>query len=140
MDDHVTDATGGISRRSAVKKIAAGTAVAWGAPALLTLQPAHAQGSQPCANCPPAGPRENPCDPIANEPQCGDSGPFNRCSCLRDLEGNCFCHEFVDCGDPRTAPGPNNTCPPGWRAAYACCDGQRIRCYPPCGYNHHQNP
>lgn len=127
-----------VSRRNVVKGVAAGTALAWSAPALMSMQPAFAQGSVVCPDCLPAGSRPS-CDPFA-EPVCGASGPYNRCSCLRDINGgDCFCHEWVNCGDPRVVPGPGATCPSEWVLAYACCDGNSPLCYPPCGFEHGQN-
>ena len=131
--DETTGTERAVSRRAMVKGIAAGTALAWSAPALLSMQPAHAQGSSVCADCIPFGPRPS-CVP-SDEPVCGNTGPYGRCSCLDDINrGGCFCHEWVNCGDPRTLPD-NGNCPPGWVLAFACCDGNNPRCYPPCGSN-----
>src|SRR5687767_11540634 len=57
MADEVRSERRGLSRRSALKGIGAGTAAIWAAPALVSLGRAHAQGSgipSPCDNCNPA--------------------------------------------------------------------------------------
>lgn len=128
-----------VSRRRMLKRAGVGAAIVWSAPVLTSLAtPAHAE-TPVCTSCPPPGPREQPCNfgPEV-EPRCGASGPANICSCLRDVDtGQCFCHEFVNCGDPRVTPTNGGDCPRGWHLAFACCDGQRALCYPECGTDHH---
>jgi hypothetical protein len=76
-----------ISRRRALKRVAAGAAVAWSAPVLTSLSaPAFAQYG-PCPVPPPCG------------PACASSG-FRDCQvappciCVETVEGECACVQF----------------------------------------------
>jgi len=121
-----------LSRRSLLKRIGAGVAIAWTAPVLTSLRtPAFAAvGSGPCAKCATAaGPF---CPAFSAQPQCNASAS---CSCLLTQAGDCFCHQFISCGDTRVASCANDAaCPPGWRCALSCCSTGfgDFKCHPPC--------
>jgi hypothetical protein len=138
-----------VSRRRMIKRLGAATAVAWTAPVLSTLgaTPAFAQ-AQPCPECGP--PVEDP-DPTGNCPStgafpCGSDGPNlrNPCTCLRTIEGGCFCHSCIDCGaipggfDAQC--GSSAECPAGWGCVLSNCGcdpavtpDPSFQCHPPCG-------
>jgi hypothetical protein len=114
----------GVSRRKIIKRLGAGTALAWSAPVLSSLAtPAYAQvspGACPAWDC---GQSIIEC---AGTP-CG-IGP---CVCDLDVHGNPACWDNISCGDPNViACTANSDCAPGWVCTTNCC-GQT--CLPPCG-------
>lgn len=114
---------GGFSRRTMLKGIGAGTAIAWAAPALTTVGGrVMAQTSPACTDCAVGG---NDC---GGQTPCGDG-----CTCLRRTgQRGCFCHEPISCGDPRVvACTTDATCPAGWSCTSSCCGSDL--CHPPCG-------
>jgi hypothetical protein len=132
VDDEVSGARE--SRRSVLRKIAVGGAVAWSAPVLLSSPASAATGSpQPTttteSTLPPqcdSGPWECGNDLVL----CGTSGLDGICNCDTDVHGNDFCWGNFPCGDPRVVDCAANTdCPPGWACTTTCC-GQT--CAPPC--------
>jgi hypothetical protein len=120
------DESTGLSRRSALKRIGAGAAIAWSAPAMMSVaRPVSAGSAQPCGPCPqPAA----CCDPAfgAAPAACGGStiepcsDPFNLslCFCGPGPDGSCVCaqNNFGTGGDC-TGPGQ---CPPGEVCASVC--------------------
>jgi hypothetical protein len=112
----------GVSRRSVIKRLGAGTALVWSAPVLQSLAtPAHAQVSP--GACP---------DFVCGGPvtQCG--GPacgLGPCGCDHDVSGNSVCIDNLSCGEA-TPCNTNADCPSGWSCVVWCC-GQT--CAPPCG-------
>jgi hypothetical protein len=84
-------ASGRISRRKALKRVAAGTALAWSAPVLTSISTtAFAQYGGPCPECPPL----NCAGPVV---ECATG-----CFCVPLEEGGgCFC-----AGTPLVCTGP----------------------------------
>jgi hypothetical protein len=125
-----------ISRRRMLKRVGAGAAIAWSAPILSSLRtPAFAQAyptrcqGGPGTGCAVGG------DHCGGQVDCGEG-----CSCLATSAGDCFCHQFVSCGNAGVTActsdadcGPSQTNPrgEGWRCASSCC-GTNL-CHPPCG-------
>lgn len=77
---------GGISRRNAMKKIGAGAAVAWTAPALLTFESRASAASLP--SCPPFECHNFP----ANTSFCAGNGS---CGCVQKHGGGSVCTNSV---------------------------------------------
>jgi hypothetical protein len=138
QNEESTKDPGGLSRRDVLKRMAAGTAIAWTAPVLMSFNTPAFAVSPVCAE---------PCDARCGDfgdHMCGNSGPFG-CYCSRDVDGNCFCWEDHFCDDlPDCSVGtPNNGCPDGWRCVSTCCDqtgGYSLKCFPPCGTNYSVQP
>ena len=128
MDEHVSDR---ISRRTILKRIGAGAAVAWSAPILTSIAtPAFAQASGgACAGgtCPPCQ-FGSPC--------------LSVCACV-GIPDTCFCSDLGECNDvgicqndqdciPFTGPGSKcapcnfspDTCKGG--SCWAPCPGNRV--------------
>jgi hypothetical protein len=131
VDDEVRGA--GESRRSVLKKIAVGGAVAWSAPLLLS-SPAVAQTGTPEPTTTPtteflpctSGPWECGDGLVI----CGNAGLDGICVCDVDVHGNDFCWGNFPCGDPGAVTcTANSDCQSGWVCATTCC-GQT--CVPPC--------
>jgi hypothetical protein len=107
-----------ISRRRILKRIGAGTVIAWSAPMISSLSvPAYAQnyGGEPCTVC---GCLQEP-----TNPSCG-----GECVCVRSVAGTCEC---LNTNDDAGFCGPGDTCPPG----YVCvvqCDTAATRCIAAC--------
>ena len=131
MDEHVSDR---ISRRTILKRIGAGAAVAWSAPILTSIAtPAFAQASGGrCAggNCPPCN----------FGSQCG-----NGCACV-GIPDTCFCSNVGACfGDHDICKndqdcdqftGPGSKCAPcnfgsqfcgNFDSCWGPCPGSRVR-------------
>src|SRR5947209_8383377 len=84
----------GISRRSALKRLGAGAAIAWSAPVLMSIN-AHASAAS------------DVCGPGSVCVHCGGgtichhgNGPVCRCS--PPVGGGCFCGQVVGCGQTHT--------------------------------------
>lgn len=108
-----------ISRRRMIKRIGAGTAVVWSAPALTTLGSRALAQSYPdlCTGCDPNCQVRPPC--------------FPDCSCLPTTDGQCFCTpNGFDCAS--LDPCPPAGCPTGFRCIQASCCGGIARCFPEC--------
>ncbi|MGH2572005.1 MAG: twin-arginine translocation signal domain-containing protein [Actinomycetota bacterium] len=122
MDDET--ASGGISRRKALKGIGAGAAVVWAAPVLTSLQtPAFAQ-TPICERCSDI----LCCDP---GPLCGDPC----CVCTTDVENRCVCLDGTfPCG-PGAGCTSSQACVdefgPTFHCAVVCCTGE-TQCVPEC--------
>jgi hypothetical protein len=139
MGDHVTN---DISRRTALRRIGAGAAVAWSAPVLVTMHSAGAGSAQPC-DCHTNYYRDLGCDFNAIQ-GCAGVDP-NVCFCGRLLGGNCSCIQRIDCTNQVVgSPGCDVvSCAaqgfPGFLCVETCCDvaGGRnfpvFQCLPPCG-------
>ena len=114
----------GIPRRTVLKRLGAGAAIAWTAPVVMSLNaPAYAQGSPLCApGCAGCGDPDSPCG----------IGPGGRpCLCFWDEDRNCVCGRSLflpetGCSDffcDRDTP-----CPPGYFCS-PCCNVEGIsRC------------
>src|SRR4051794_24104226 len=115
-----------VSRRSMLKGAAVGGAAAWGAPLILTgTADAASKAAKKCAAIASAGgDSDSACGVCAGQVPCGDA-----CGCVIDVNGCCFCHQFVDCGSA-TACRRKKDCPRGWTCAFTCCGG--TICVPPC--------
>ena len=115
----------GLTRRKMLKRVGAGAAIVWAAPALTTVGGhafADVIGSPPCARCAVGD------DDCGGQTDCGGG-----CTCLRTADRRCFCHQPISCGDPRvTACTTNAECPAGWACSFSCCVGGPL-CHPPCG-------
>ena len=113
---------GGVSRRTAIKSVAAGTAVVWAAPAITTMGgAAMAQGSPVC---------DRPVDFVCgdNIPViCGHSGPYDECVCDLTVEGRSVCWENAFCTDEWCTSEAD--CPDGM-CVDTCCGRT---CLPVCG-------
>jgi hypothetical protein len=128
-DEDAVESTRGVSRRTALKGIGAGAAVAWTAPTLLSLSAsgAAAGSAVPCQDCTNGGAA---CEGIF---ACGNPGPGEECNCWVRADGNGNC-----CGgfginhqcSPANACGPNLSCPPGYVCIASCCGNA---CVAPCG-------
>lgn len=126
---------GGLSRRELLKRMAAGSAIAWTAPVVSSFNtPAFAGFVSPVGDCTPCRVGD------FGSYVCGaTSGPFAECTCqavIGGLPGECFCHEVIACNDPRVVPCASDAdcTEPGWRCTSNACfpDGG---CVPPCGTN-----
>jgi hypothetical protein len=116
------DESTGLSRRSALKRIGAGAAIAWSAPAMMSVARSAGAGSaQPC-DCNPGV----PCNlPIG----CNGQGPGGACNCWVRVDGNgCWCGPLDACIN-HAACTTNDDCAAGEVCVTNCC-GQL--CYPAC--------
>ena len=121
-----------LSRRTVLKRIGAGTAIAWATPIVATMNtPAFAASPPSGDDCP-----DCTGDICFDQGPCGDTGPLG-CFCSQ-VVGNttrCFCHEARFCNDVTPCPGGQGDCPSGTTCAHSCCDafiGSPV-CLPPCG-------
>jgi hypothetical protein len=121
MDDTTTGR--GISRRSALKKIGAGAAVAWTAPVLMSaVAPAFAASfaTAPCPGC------------CAQACGCASTCASGSCFCNLTTEGDCFCRV----GAPACPPSctTSGDCPAGQRCLVStCCPGPNVCSGAACG-------
>jgi hypothetical protein len=107
-----------ISRRRMIKRIGAGTAVVWSAPALTTLGSRALAQAYPelCTSCNPN---------CASRPPC-----LTDCSCLPTTDNLCFCAQNVaDCAELQDC---SDGCLPGSRCIRASCCGGTAKCFPEC--------
>jgi hypothetical protein len=109
----------GISRRSMLKRLGVGAAVAWSAPVLTSLRtPAWAQyGLCPdCVDCTFMG-------------VCGTD-----CACVGVPSPDCFCASFGFCTSPNPVCATDEDCGPGARCA-PCVFAECVEtsCWFPCG-------
>jgi hypothetical protein len=116
-----------VSRRSALKRIGAGTAIAWSAPILTSLRaPAFGQYGPTCL------PGQDSC----NGPDFNCQG-LSRCFCTNTAEGAviCGCFDRGACGGYQLCTA-TATCPTGEFCAVGpdCCGGICLPlCTPQCG-------
>ena len=114
-----------VSRRKLLKRAGVGAAVV-GAGSMVTSSTAGAAAETEPHVCIHAG----GCFACSGQPTCG-----NCCGCVITVEGCCFCHEAVFCGDA-TPCHTSSQCPPGFACALTCCGGGPI-CVPRCFGNPH---
>jgi hypothetical protein len=114
----------GISRRTLLKRVGAGAAIAWAAPIVTSF------GSKAFAGLP--GRCNAPCDVITicavNRPGEVDS----ICACSADTEGRCACWANVFCNNI-TSCASTADCPAGWRCIPNTGCGAGGFCIPRCG-------
>jgi hypothetical protein len=121
----------GVSRRTALKRIGAGAAIAWSAPVLTSLKtPAFAQYPPPgCSQC--AG------DFCEGQTLC-QAEPNNclggLCGCAQivgnELECSCYCNDL--CDNRTRCPNGQSDCPFGQTCLHTCCDDPVPVCLDPC--------
>jgi hypothetical protein len=131
-------AGGGLSRRALVRSIAAGAAVTWSAPTVLSA------GAQASAGSP--GPVA-PCEGFPDDVACANGGLNDLQGCNGDPPEICFssCNQFGDvvcarrqeCNATDCGPsGSNGVCGDGNVCARTCCPEfgglARFQCFPPC--------
>ena len=114
-----------LTRRTTLKGLglAAGGAVAWTAPTILSTSAASAATvNHSCTTCGP--------DPCIDQTDCGtDSGTGLACFCTPEVgTGTCICTQDVPCAGLTACPG--GTCPPGFACQVGCC-GTPL-CFPLC--------
>jgi len=121
-----------ISRRRMLKRIGAGTAIAWAAPVLTSLRmPAFAQAT--------SGACVAPCPGRANCGVGADCGPAtNTCHCSDTVAGpnDCFCFNNERCGDATsctTTAECQGIFGPGWVCLSATNGCHASVCAAPCG-------
>lgn len=116
MDDEVTD---GLNRRTALKRIGAGAALAWSAPAILSASSASAVTGSPLPTSCDVGYVCGVNDP----PDCG-AGAGLDCYCITTVSGQIVCVDVnATCGNACTSDadcGPNSVC----QSANSGCCGQ----------------
>jgi hypothetical protein len=126
---------GGLTRRQAIQRIAAGAAVAWTAPEIIhaTASYAAAASAAPCPVC------SQGCVNNSDFHPCGFDARnvgFETCGCRPLVTGACFCHEDVDC-HRATVCASDVQCLPGYRCIVTdCCliqAGKQSVCAPLCG-------
>ena len=124
MEDE--QAGSGVSRRTLIKRTATGAAVVWAAPVLTSMvNPASAQFNyDTCTECAIGG------DNCGGQPACSQGG----CSCLRTVDGGCFCHQGSACSALQHCTAQSD-CPSGWACSLSCCSANNtdFYCHPPCG-------
>jgi hypothetical protein len=111
-----------ISRRGALKRIGAGTAIAWSAPVLSSLRtPAYAQYPRVCPS------RCLGC----NAGDCGTGPTGIPCVCAQTVIGGCDCFQPVCLGAP-LCDAADPACPVGFACVIAECCGVSF-CAAMCG-------
>jgi len=113
----------GISRRTLLKRIGAGAAIAWSAPIISSF------GAKAMAGLPG---RCGPCSgfTICAVNRFGDVD--GTCVCSADTEGRCGCWANVFCADI-CACSSSADCPSGWRCFAGTGCGAGGFCIPACG-------
>jgi hypothetical protein len=135
MDEsHEVLEEGQVSRRDALKKMAAGAVGFWAVPIISSFRsPAFAQVIVSPSACVDFDCTQAP-QFCGNTPGCGFLAD---CLCDVDVDGNEVCWQNVLCSDSPTC-ATNADCPPTWSCATSCCSpltdppGQPT-CIPPCG-------
>jgi hypothetical protein len=116
-----------ITRRRLIKRLGAGTAVAWLTPVISSLG-SRAEAGQ-CCQC-----SGSTCDWVCGGTlcQCGvGCGPLGAGYCSHDVDGNCFCWEDTFCSEVSDCT-QNADCPPGYACVPdTCCE--LPKCLPGCG-------
>ncbi len=123
-----------VTRRSVLKGIGTGAALAWSVPMLSSLvRPERARaatvlaGSKACTqqNIGGSSAACNWCVP----PAC----PGTQCGfCFPTVKGCCFCTNNFFCSDARPCRTKRD-CPAGWECGYTCCSQTQSTCLPPPG-------
>jgi len=143
----VTKPTHGITRRRAIQRMAAGTAVVWAAPELIHAGVAYAATTS-SATCPVCS---QGCVNTSDFHPCGVDArntllvggvilDFTVCGCRPLAAGGCFCHEDVYC-IRATACSSDADCTAAGLSGYRCIvtdcclvqAGKPQVCAPPCG-------
>lgn len=116
----------GVSRRTAIKSVAAGGALVWAAPAITSVGSAFGQQTSPNPVCP--GERWS----CGEEPTfCGPDG-FPTCFCDRTTEGATFCWDTGVFCDALTVCTTSADCPAGSACFPSTCCLTAV-CIPACG-------
>jgi hypothetical protein len=132
-----------VSRRTALKGIGVGAAVAWATPAVLSVASPAFAGST-AVNCPSGAGCEpasggncsatHPCGPGCTT---GTDTANIGCYGVTDTEGNCFCAQGVNgCGATGAVCTASSECGPGQHCVIQSCCGAG-HCYDCCGVNCH---
>jgi hypothetical protein len=125
-----------ISRRRMLKRVGAGTALAWSAPVLSSIRvPAFAATGA----CDPIGQFCGPPDPLCGQPgvACPLPGACQVGACSVTLSSDCVCWSFAYCTSPNPVCQSDADCGPGERcgpvdpACESLCAGNRA-CLHPC--------
>ena len=117
-----------ISRRRLIKRLGAGTAIAWLAPVVTSLGSRAEAGACRACTVDDCGCNWSCGGTLC---QCGTCGPFGAAYCSSDIDGNCacwedgFCVDFTDCTQ-------STDCPPGYACVPNTCCGNP-KCIPTCG-------
>jgi hypothetical protein len=123
QDENIESASEGVSRRKLIQRAGVVGAVAWTAPALLSVGGAAFAGSPGPGTC-------TGCDlslPCNTRIACGPGGGCN-CWVMADRSA-CFCGPLDSCAD-HVACDANDQCPSGLTCVENCCGKL---CYAPCG-------
>ena len=113
-----------VSRRSALKGMAAGGVVAWTVPTILSSSAASAATiGHTCGTCAP--------DPCLDQTACGvDSTTQLNCFCTQEVgTGTCFCTQNVICGSTSSCASTAD-CPINSICQIGCCGTPQ--CFPLC--------
>jgi hypothetical protein len=117
MDEHVTT---DISRRSALKRIGAGAAVAWSAPVLMSVgaNAGAVLGSQ--STCTQCDTSQGFCD---GQGECGFTPGLGTCLCSPRPDGTCYCWQYDDVSECANYFRCDTTpdCPAGMVCVPTCC-------------------
>jgi hypothetical protein len=113
----------GVSRRSALKRLGAGAAVAWTAPVLMSIRtPAFAQTAACASGC----------------PECQFGAPCLNCGACVGIPTDCICADTGICTSPDPICSTDADCEswcPGGRCAPCIFDPACVKtsCWCPCG-------
>src|SRR5205085_11073314 len=132
MSEEIVEPQRGLSRRTMIKRVGAGAAVAWAAPSILTV--AQASAASPAAvACSDCG-----TDVCFSQGTCAGTCPCSpllsgACRCWGPAHG--ACDDFFGRCDPAGANNGDGDCPSGSSCVPTCCysGGQTGVCVPPCG-------
>jgi hypothetical protein len=114
----------GLSRRVALKRIAAAGTVVWAAPVLSTVMAPVSAASAPGGG---GGGTANCADPCSNPVICGNLGPNGTCIQYQLVDGSgCWCGQVFDqtfCDTQATVCSNDADCSglPGTRCVKSCC-------------------
>jgi hypothetical protein len=137
VDDELIE-EGGLTRRSALKRIGVGAAIAWSAPVVMSMG-SKAYGA-PAGSVPP-------CPPFPSDQACAnhDLSGLLGCNgqdpsvCYQSCSpnGNQVCAQRLNCNNTNCGPqGTNGVCGAGEVCARTCCPdfggGAKFQCFPKC--------
>jgi len=132
MNEHDHDEEGqerSVSRRRVIQGIAAGTAAAWAAPAIVNVgSAAYAASAVPPVKCDGC----NPNDSCLGQSDCGPAGSGCTCKPAERLGADCICTGNGFCSDFQTCTS-TSSCPPGYTCSLSCCGADVLLCLPNCG-------
>jgi hypothetical protein len=127
MPDDDEEVTPGVSRRSALKKIGAGAAIAWSAPVIMSAgSRAFAAGSAAPLSC-VCEPHSTGCQ---DHPGCGTSPDAATCYCAPLDSGGCSCVKFE--GASLYQRCNTSPCPTGYVCLVGTCGSFGPYCAPLC--------